>query len=626
MLRGSLASALALALVLSGCATLVGRDDGNGPSEASYPRCVHPWPCGNGTEWPERLAGPFEILPAQNVRVKSFDGVELDGAVWLPKLPEGVRAPTVLKSTPYLGTCAYQELRGVKDGDLPGCPGGPESQARLGGDNFRELLQDGYAVAIFAVRGTGASGGCLDLWGADEQRDQAVLVEWLAQQEWSNGRVAMMGLSYAGTTPWEAAVQAPPALKAILTLGIITDVYLSLSSPQGAVESGYDTFQGSTATANSLQPPWQMDAVRMLQDYAPVAKDRLCPELVDVYTVNSIAGRADERPKAWFDERRLTERIGNVTAAVLVAQGMLDNNFHRYQDDTIWPLIDAPKWFVEGQWAHTYGFDDQLVAYEHAKSWYDLQRVWLDFWLKGVGDPPRMGVFDYQDSAMAWRSTTAWPPLEARAEALYLAGETLAGAAADATRTFSAAPQGACAAGLICEGADYRCESASPLPPGLVYSTRPLDEAVVLAGNPFALLTITSDQAGGTFAVDLARIPSGGTCEDAKLVSDGGVDLRFHEGNFDAKPFSTGSPQTVRVDFYNVAVRLEPGDRLVLYLRHPYDRDTREFTPTITVLGSSHLVLPLVEGSMGGAAPLAAYPPRPFAEPTPPSGGAAGSS
>lgn len=603
---GWLAACVAL---LAGCAAPVGPDDGEAP--APWPRCEHPWPCGDGGEWPAGLEGPFDILPAQPARVASFDGVVLDGAVWLPKLPEGTRAPVVLKSTPYLGTCAYQTLRGALSGDVPGCPGSADSEARLDGDNFRELLEAGYAVAIFAVRGTGASGGCYDLWGADEQRDQAVLVEWAAAQDWSNGRVAMMGLSYPGTTPWEAAIQAPPGLKAILVGGIVTDPYLSLSTPQGAVEDGYDLFQAGTTAGNSLQPP-HAGGSDMLARWAPVAKDRVCTETADVLTVNPLAARGDERPEAWFAERRLADHFGDVTAAVLVAHGFLDDNFHRYQEDTIWHRLPGPKWFVLGQWGHTYAFDEQMADHAHAKSWLDLQRAWLDFWLKGVGDPPRMGVVDYQESSMAWREARAWPPENARDEALYLAGDALAPEPDDGARSFSAAPQGSCNFSQACGLVQTLCPSASPVAPSVVYTIEATG-AATLAGNPFLLLDVASDQAGGTFAVDLYRIPRGGTCEDAVVVSTGGVDLRFHEGNFRAKPFPFGTRTPVRVDLYNVALRLEPGDKLALVVRNPSDRDTREYAPTVTVHGASHVVLPLVEGTLGGAAPTLDPPPRPFA-------------
>ena len=103
-------------------------------------------------------------------------------------LPPGVKAPVVLISSPYFGQT-------TASGDVD--------------DYFapRWLVDHGYAGAAVSLRGTGNSGGCLDFFGTSEQRDQALLVEWLAAKPWSNGRVAMYGLSYMGTTPWEAAIQ-----------------------------------------------------------------------------------------------------------------------------------------------------------------------------------------------------------------------------------------------------------------------------------------------------------------------------------------------------------------------------------------------------------------------------------
>ena len=44
------------------------------------------------------------------------------------------------------------------------------------------------------------------------------LVEWTAQQPWSNGNVGMIGISYFAGTQMEAAVERPPHLKAIMPL------------------------------------------------------------------------------------------------------------------------------------------------------------------------------------------------------------------------------------------------------------------------------------------------------------------------------------------------------------------------------------------------------------------------
>jgi putative CocE/NonD family hydrolase len=48
----------------------------------------------------------------------------------------------------------------------------------------------------------------------DEAR---AVINWIAKQPWSDGRVAMVGEGYSGFTAWAAATRPPPALKAIAT-------------------------------------------------------------------------------------------------------------------------------------------------------------------------------------------------------------------------------------------------------------------------------------------------------------------------------------------------------------------------------------------------------------------------
>jgi putative CocE/NonD family hydrolase len=47
--------------------------------------------------------------------------------------------------------------------------------------------------------------------------DARAVINWIAQQSWSDGRVAMYGDGYSGFTSWAAAKRLPPALKAIAT-------------------------------------------------------------------------------------------------------------------------------------------------------------------------------------------------------------------------------------------------------------------------------------------------------------------------------------------------------------------------------------------------------------------------
>ncbi|MGI8774700.1 MAG: CocE/NonD family hydrolase [Actinomycetota bacterium] len=79
-----------------------------------------------------------------------------------------------------------------------------------------EWVEDGY-IAVFAdVVGTGNSGGCYDYGGQREKETAAAVVEWIAEQPWSTGKVGMIGGSYNGTTANAAAVMAPKHLTTIV--------------------------------------------------------------------------------------------------------------------------------------------------------------------------------------------------------------------------------------------------------------------------------------------------------------------------------------------------------------------------------------------------------------------------
>jgi hypothetical protein len=66
------------------------------------------------------------------------------------------------------------------------------------------------------------------------------LVEWAAQQPWSNGNVGMIGISYFAGTQMEAAVERPPHLKATMPIAGTFDLYES-ATHHGLMSSGFLT-------------------------------------------------------------------------------------------------------------------------------------------------------------------------------------------------------------------------------------------------------------------------------------------------------------------------------------------------------------------------------------------------
>ncbi len=88
-----------------------------------------------------------------------------------------------------------------------------------------DWVPQGYHRVWADVVGTGNSGGCWDYGGIREKETGYELVEWIAKQKWSTGKVGMIGGSYEGTTANAAAVMKPPHLTTIVPQAAISRWY-----------------------------------------------------------------------------------------------------------------------------------------------------------------------------------------------------------------------------------------------------------------------------------------------------------------------------------------------------------------------------------------------------------------
>ena len=80
------------------------------------------------------------------------------------------------------------EYSGYEPGTVPDAP------------YIARFVPQGYAFIGVSLRGTGCSGGVWDFFQPVEATDGYDVIEWIARQQWSNARVAMIGKSYPGIT------------------------------------------------------------------------------------------------------------------------------------------------------------------------------------------------------------------------------------------------------------------------------------------------------------------------------------------------------------------------------------------------------------------------------------------
>jgi len=176
--------------------------------------------------------GPFR----QSLYVPVRDGTLLAMNVYRPArngVPVSTRSPVVFSFTPYRARFFDANGRVVELG-------------QLSGNVARSLFDAGYVIAVADIRGKGASFGTRrGFQDRTEAYDGYDLVQWLATQPWSDGRVGMYGCSYVGGTTVHVASTAPPALRAIFTGATDLDKY-------GFVRNGGITAQFNTRPEDPL--------------------------------------------------------------------------------------------------------------------------------------------------------------------------------------------------------------------------------------------------------------------------------------------------------------------------------------------------------------------------------------
>jgi predicted acyl esterase len=106
----------------------------------------------------------------------------------------------------------------------------------------RHFLCEGYAVAGVNIRGTGCSSGDFDYFEPRQAEDGREAIEFLTNQTWSTGRLAMVGKSYPGITQLFVAGQpltpgddpeTPEGLVAIVPGHVFGDLYRDVPFPGG---------------------------------------------------------------------------------------------------------------------------------------------------------------------------------------------------------------------------------------------------------------------------------------------------------------------------------------------------------------------------------------------------------
>jgi putative CocE/NonD family hydrolase len=318
-----------------------------------------------------------------NVRVPLRDGVTLAADLTLPaELP----APAVVCRTPY----------GRSN----------ERQVRFG-DRFARA---GYVAVWVDVRGRGDSDG-----GFEPYRNDGVdgydVIQWAASQSWCDGDVATWGGSYGGRIQWLAALQRPPALRAMLVEVAPSDPFVE--DPTGVPAPMRINWHRLT----DGRMPQYTDAV----DWMAVYRHRPLREL------DRAAGFESERwadevghdaaDDAYWEPLRYQHRIAEIDLPVLHVSGW-------YDDEEIGTPANftamtaagrAGQRLLMGPWGHRVNSSRQLGEVDFGpEALIDLDAALVSFLDEHVRGRPPAGpappVRIFVMGGGGWRDVSAWPP------------------------------------------------------------------------------------------------------------------------------------------------------------------------------------------------------------------------
>jgi uncharacterized protein len=477
-------------------------------------------------------------LPAGRYRVRLIDNFYVPAADGLPLAtdryePAGVAVgPTILMRTPYSKGAAGSLVAGLF---------------------AYQFATHGYHVVVQDCRGRF---GSQDEAGSEfmpflhEAADGAATLEWIAQQTWSDGKVAMWGASYLGYCQWAAAAGGSPHLKALAPM--LTSSHLMSYSANGFP---LDLLLRWMFQMQTMDTPNLSMFERMQRINDAVVQDRYLRRAFDHLPILTADELAIGHPGALYREMAEADatheywRVSDHSATVgsappadltsgwydLFLDGLLED--YTAQLKAARPTGKPVPYLTIGPWSH---LDTGYlpVAFTDGLAWFSA-------YLRGDRSklrkrPVRLFVM----GARRWRSFESWPP-PSKEYKLYLhgsgaqktgrlrwqpvdAGETAAGGAnalPDQYRYNPALPTpnlGGAKMGTDAGQVDNRpLEERADV---LIFTTPPLPGDVEIIGYVHAELFVRSSLPYTDFFVRLCDVESSGRS------------LNVCDGNFRVEP------------------------------------------------------------------------------------------
>lgn len=497
---------------------------------------------------------PHKIIEEENVWVPVTGGLKLAARIWRPKESGTAPVPVILEYIPYrkrFGSTFRDEI------------------------THKYLAGHGYACVRLDVRGSGESEGVLkDEYLQSELDDGIKAIAWLAQQDWCDGNVGMMGISWGGFNALQIAAMQPPELKAIVTVASSDDRYADDIHHMGGTLLGDNLSWASVMFSYNTMPP---DPALVGDRWREMWQQRL--EGSGLWLAKWLR---HQRRDSYWRHGSVCADYGAIRIPVFAVSGWTDgytNTVFRLMEN-----LDVPRKGLIGPWGHTY---PHLGSPGPAIDFLGELLRWWDRWLKGkktgVEDDPLICAWmqesvppnpQYRHRPGRWVAEREWPSadIEDRVYSLDPGLHLTLGEAKHAPEGI--AVQSPVTLGLFagkwCSYAngpdlagDQRLEDGG----GLVFQTKPLAEPVELLGAPQVELELVCDQEVAMVAVRLSDLRPD---HQVTRVTYGLLNLTHANSAEHPERLEKGRRYRVRVPLNHIAQTIPAGHRIRLSISTVY--------------------------------------------------------
>ena len=372
---------------------------------------------------PTAAAGTPPQYEYREAMVPMRDGVQLQTVILTPA---GAHAPLpiLLTRTPY----------GVPDRAPPAVP-----------QRLRALAADGYIFVAQNIRGRFKSEGTFTLAddsrvdpgkGTIETRDAWDTIDWLIKNlPNNNGRVGIVGVSYAGYTAAATLLDPHPALKAVSEQASPVDQWMNDDDHRfGALRLSYTfeyaVMEESDKNANTHFKFDGWDTYQWYLNIGPLANvnARYVHDKVPFWNDTVLHPNYD----AFWKSQAWAQSIHSATVPTLNVAGFWD------QEDPWGPwqifrraLQNDPghtALMVAGPWCHGCWNNDAYSTLgpiqlntDTAADFHDIiEAPFFAYWLHDKGVKPDWRARIFETGSNQWKTYAEWPPRAAKPTALYL--------------------------------------------------------------------------------------------------------------------------------------------------------------------------------------------------------------